>query len=116
MFIDDKTRLCHMLESAKQATAFIEGQNRQELEDNAMLSLAILRCLEVIGEAASRITRERQDALPQIPWAQIIAMRNRLVHAYYDIKFDIVWSTVTQDLPPLIQELEAIVNREEQDG
>lgn len=116
MFIDDQVRLHHMLESAKQATSFIEGRNREDLEDNAMLSLAILRCLEVIGEAASRITRERQDALPQIPWAQIIAMRNRLVHAYYDVKFDIVWSTVIQDLPPLIQQLEAIIDNEEQDG
>jgi uncharacterized protein with HEPN domain len=75
-----------------------------------LLSFAILYCLEVIGEAASRITRTFQDENPEIPWAQIIAMRNRLVHAYYDVKLDIVWNTVTQDLPPLIQQLEALIN------
>jgi uncharacterized protein with HEPN domain len=95
MFIDDQARLNHMLVSAKDATTFIRGRNQADLENDRMLCSAILRCLEVIGEAASRISRTFQDSHPEVPWAQIIGMRNRLIHAYYDVKLEIVWNTVT---------------------
>jgi uncharacterized protein with HEPN domain len=62
--------------------------------------------IEIIGEAASKISKEKQTELSQIPWSQIIAMRNRLIHAYFDVDLDIVWKTVTEDLKPLINELE----------
>ncbi len=65
-------------------------------------------------EAASRVTKDRQAELAQIPWAQIISMRNRVVHAYFDINLEIVWSTITQDLPPLIAELETIMGSEDE--
>lgn len=112
MFVDDQARLHHMLDSAKKAIAFVEGQARNDLESNEMLALAIVRCLEIVGEAASKITRQRQSELSQIPWAQIIGMRNRIVHAYYDVQLDVVWSTVIHDLPPLIQQLEDIIRSE----
>ncbi len=66
-------------------------------------------------EAASRITTQRQNELPQIPWAQITGMRNRLIHGYFDIKLDLVWDTINQDLPPLIAELENIIASEQQE-
>ena len=79
-----------------------------------MLTLSLVKCIEIVGEAAARVTRERQASLSQIPCAQIVGMRNRLIHAYFQIDLDIVWNTVTQALPPLIAELEAIITDLEQ--
>ena len=74
-----------------------------------MLTLSIIKAIELIGEAASRVTKESRDLHPEIPWNVIITMRNRLIHAYFDIDLDRVWDTVTDDLPPLITSLERIV-------
>ena len=71
--------------------------------------MAILKSVEIIGEAASRISEETKAGHPDIPWAEIIGLRNRLVHAYFAIQIDIVWQTVQEDLPPLIAQLEALV-------
>jgi uncharacterized protein with HEPN domain len=74
-----------------------------------MFALAVVKDIEIIGEAAARISEEAQEAYPQIPWVDIVGMRNRLTHAYFDINLDIVWDTVTANLPPLITELEKIL-------
>ncbi len=71
-----------------------------------MLVLALVKEIEIIGEAASRISDESRKALPRIPWLQIIAMRNRLIHAYADVDLSIVWATLTSALPELMRELE----------
>jgi uncharacterized protein with HEPN domain len=68
-----------------------------------------VKCIEIIGEAATKISKESRDDLPQTPWSNIIAMRNRLIHAYFDTNLDILWKTITEDIPPMIAELEKIV-------
>ena len=68
-----------------------------------------VKSIEIVGEAASKVSKERREGLPQIPWANIINMRNRLIHAYSDIDLDVLWKTVIEDLPPLIAELEKII-------
>ena len=73
------------------------------------LVLALVQCITIIGEAASRITADFQQRYPQVPWADIIAMRNRLIHAYFDVNLDILWETVSEDLPSLIPALEKMV-------
>ena len=108
---DDETRLRHMLEAAKQAQSFMKGRKKESLTTDSMLLLAVVKAVEIVGEAASKITKERQAEIPQIPWPQIISMRNRLTHAYFDIDKDIVWKTIIEDLPPLIEDLEAILGR-----
>ncbi|KAM3089673.1 DUF86 domain-containing protein [Phormidesmis sp. 146-35] len=113
MFIDDSVRLLHMRTAAKEAIAFAQGHTRNDLETNRMLTLSLVKCVEIVGEAASRITRERQNETPQIPWTQVIGMRNRLTHAYFDINLDVVWSTVIEDLPNLLIELEAIIDSDQ---
>lgn len=115
MFIDDPVRLRHMLDAAREAVSFAQNRTRSDLDTDRMLTLALVRCLEIIGEAASRITKERRDELPQIPWPQMIGMRNRIIHAYFDIRLNAVWDTVTLNLPPLITELEKIISVEEQE-
>ena len=68
-----------------------------------------MKAIEIVGEAASKISEECREDFPQIPWTNIIGMRNRLIHAYFDLNLDILWKTITEDLPPLIAELEKIL-------
>ena len=107
--IDDRTRLRHMLDAAREASLFIQGKTRASLDTERMLALSLVKLIEIIGEAAAKVSSEKQEQLPQIPWSQIIGMRNRLIHAYFDIDDDLVWKTVVEDLEPLIAELEKIL-------
>jgi uncharacterized protein with HEPN domain len=81
----------------------------EELGRNRVVLLAFVRLLEVIGEAASKVSEQGQEAFPEIDWANIVGMRNRLIHAYFDISLVIVWRTISEDLPPLIELLRPIV-------
>ncbi|NVL90305.1 MAG: DUF86 domain-containing protein [Desulfobacterales bacterium] len=110
---DDLVRLRHMLDAAKEAIGFVQNRTRSALEGDRMLVLSIVKSIEILGEAATRVTKECHNEFPQIPWRNIIAMRNRLIHAYFDIDLDRVWDTVTDDLPPLVQELERILGSAE---
>lgn len=84
--------------------------DRESLNTERMLTLSLVRLLEIIGEAASRVSKEKQERIPEIPWRQMIGMRNRLIHAYFDIDLDFIWQTVTEDLVPLIAELEKVLS------
>ena len=104
---DSQVRLQHMLEYAREAIGLMRDKRRADLDTDRTLGLATLRCLEIIGEAASRVPESLRQQHPQIPWPQIIGTRNRLVHGYDLVDYDIILrSTITQDLPPLIAELE----------
>lgn len=106
---DDAVRLLHILEAAKEAVSFTKDKTRESLDSNRQLVLALVKDIEIIGEAAAHVTAERRVELPQIPWNKIIGMRNRLIHAYFEINLDILWKTLIEDIPPLISELEKIV-------
>jgi uncharacterized protein with HEPN domain len=106
---DDEVSLRHMLEHAREAAAMIVGKDRSDLDASRMLSLALVRLIEIIGEAANRVSKTRQKQLSQIPWPLIVGMRNRLIHGYVVVDLDIVWQTVTEELPSLITILEGIV-------
>ena len=109
----DRVRLRHMLDAGKEAIAFLHGQQRSALYKDRKLALALVRSIEVIGEAATHVTQPCQDTCPQIPWPEIVAMRNRLIHAYFDLDLDRVWDTVQEDLPPLVAQLENILSGQE---
>ena len=104
---DDRLRLQHMLDAGREALRFTRGKTRDDLDRDRVLALALVKLIEIVGEAASRVTAERQRASPDIPWRDIVAMRNRLIHGYVDVDLDRVWDTVTDDLPPLLAQLEA---------
>ncbi len=108
---EDKIRLKHMLDAARLARDFAVGKNRKDLDKDIELVLAIIKAIEIIGEAANKVTDECQNEYPQIPWMEIIGMRNRLIHAYFDIDLDIVWQTVTKEIPEVIVELEKALNK-----
>lgn len=107
--IDDMTRLRHMRDAAAEAICFACGRIRTDLDSDRMLTLALVKDIEIIGEAASRISTDRRTRYPTIPWAQVIGMRNRLTHAYFEIDLNIVWEVVSHDLPLLVIELERII-------
>ena len=105
---EDAVRLHHMLDAAKEAFSFVQGKERGDLDQDRKLVLSLARLVEVIGEAAGQVSKEFQVAHPEIPWPAIVGMRNRLIHAYFDIDLDRVWDTVKDDLPPLVASLEKI--------
>lgn len=107
--IDDFTRLRHMRDAATEAIKFVCDCARADLDCNRMLTLALVKDIEIIGEAAGRISTECQTRHPEIPWGQMIGMRNRLTHAYFEVDLDIVWAVVTNDLPTLVTQLEKII-------
>jgi len=106
---DDRVRLQHMLDAANEALSFIQGRVRANLDDDRMLVLSLIRELEIIGEATSKVSAETRSKNTSIPWQDISGMRNRLIHAYFDVDLDTVWNTVSKDLPVLKAELEKIL-------
>lgn len=110
MLNDDLIRIKHMFDAAKEILSFAKGKSRTDLNKDRMLALALVKEIEIIGEAASKISEKVRAKYPHIPWLDIISMRNHLIHAYFDVDLDVVWNTVTKDLPPLITELEKIIS------
>jgi uncharacterized protein with HEPN domain len=103
---EDAIRIRHMLDAAQEAVSFTKGKKRQDLDANRMLALSLIKLIEIIGEAASGLTAELRQQHADIPWQDIVSMRNRLVHAYFDIDLDRVWDTMIGDLPRLIMDLQ----------
>jgi len=91
----------------------LQGRSRADLDNNRMLSLALIQLAQIIGEAANRVSKPCRKRHLEIPWAQVIGLRNRLVHGYDTINFDLLWQILTVDLPALIAKLEKIVPLED---
>lgn len=106
---DDTVALRHMLEYAQTARRLAAGRTRRDLDADEMLLLALTRAIEVVGEAAGRVSDGGRKAHPSIPWPQITAARNRLIHGYDTVDLDVLWDIVSLDLPPLIEQLKALV-------
>lgn len=106
---DDQVYLKHMLDHAREAVEMVAGKAQADLGRNRMLELALTRLIEIIGEAATRISSEMKSGNPQVPWREIIGMRNRLTHGYDTVDLKALWDTITEDLPPLITDLEKII-------
>jgi uncharacterized protein with HEPN domain len=103
---EDANRLYHMLEAAREAVAYA---HRQDLETDRPLTHSLVRCLEVVGEAASQVSAGCRRAYPEVAWDDMVGMRNRLIHAYFDVNLNIVWRTVQEELPILVGQLEGMV-------
>jgi uncharacterized protein with HEPN domain len=109
---DDAIGLRHMLDHAREAAALVQNTTRVDLHANRVLSLALVRLLEIVGEAATRVSEELRARHPQIAWRQIISLRNRLIHGYDAVDLDILWQILHEDVPPLITNLERLVSPE----
>lgn len=108
---DKRVYVRHMLDAAQKVVAFTSQREREDLESDEMLSLAVVRLLEILGEASRNLPDDVRKRNPQIPWTAIAGTRNRLIHGYFDVDLDIVWAIVTQDVPHLIPQLEAILDQ-----
>jgi len=108
---DDVIRLRHMRDHAAEAIAMTRRRKRADLDDDRMLELALVRLMEIIGEAAGRVTPETRAQLPTIPWSDVVAMRNRLIHGYDSVDHDILWDTITHDLPSLLKALDRLLKQ-----
>jgi uncharacterized protein with HEPN domain len=95
-------RLRHMLDHANEAVAMTQGKTRAQLDSDRKLNLSLVRLLEIVGEAAGRVPAKERARHPDIPWPEIVGLRNRLIHGYDSVDFDILWQIVSDDLPPLI--------------
>ena len=105
---EDLIRLRHMLDHAREATDLARLHSRSDLDTDRLLGLGLVRLLEIIGEAAGRISRDVQAQHSLIPWPQIVGLRNRLIHGYDTVDMDILWEILIHDLPPLIEALQSI--------
>jgi uncharacterized protein with HEPN domain len=94
-----------MLSHAEEAVAMVAGRSRADLDSDRMLNLSLVRLLEIVGEAAARIDETTRQQIPAVPWPQIIGLRNRLIHGYDAVDFDILWDILQFDLPPLVANL-----------
>ena len=108
----DRTRLRDMLQYSREAVSLARGRTRSDLDDDRLLNLALVRLMEVVGEAASRVSAAGRDEYPGIPWSRMTNMRNRLIHGYDVVDMDILWQTLQGDLPALIGALEGILGPE----
>ena len=108
---DDVIRLRHMAEAAESALRFCQGRTRADLDTDDMLRFALTRAVEIIGEAANKVSNETRTQTPGIAWPAIVGMRNRLVHAYFDVDSEILWTTVSERLPSLLRELNVILSK-----
>jgi len=109
----DDAFLLDMLIASRDAIAFVRDLSREQFQASRMHQLAVLKAIEIIGEAAARLSDGTRAAHQEIPWREVIGMRHRLVHGYFEVDMDQVWDTVRQDLPFLTATLASIVPPEE---
>jgi len=98
---DDRIRIRHIADALESAIRFTQGRRREDLDTDEMLAFALVHAIQIVGEAATRISPETREETLGIPWAAI-GMRHRLVHAYFDINLDILWTTATEAAPDLL--------------
>lgn len=105
----DRIRVQHMLDAANKVISATQNRQRADLDRDEILALAIVRLLEILGEAAKNVSEATRQSTPHIPWRQMSGTRDRLTHAYFDVNLDIIWTIATEDLPTLIPQLEALL-------
>lgn len=106
---DNNVRLHHILDAAEKAVSITQNCKREDLEHNETVALALVRLVEIIGEAANGISLDFKESYPEIPWKQMIGARNHLIHGYFDVDYDVVWQIVQVDLPALIKNLRQLI-------
>lgn len=109
---DELIRLRHMRDHAAEAIAITKGRKRDDLATDRLLELALVRLMEIIGEAAGRISPDTRAKMPYIPWSDVVAMRNRLIHGYDSVDHDILWDTIRYDLPSLLTAVDSLLQND----
>ncbi len=105
MPLDDRGRIRHMIDAAESALSFCQGMDESDFRADERTHRAVIQCIEVIGEAARNVSDDVRQQTPSVPWSQIVGMRHRMAHVYFDINLSLVWQVVAKDLTPLVDEL-----------
>lgn len=105
----DRAYLLDILEAARLAVSYVSGKSKEEFLRDTQCQDAVIRRFEIIGAASRRISDETQSEFPDLPWGEMIGMRNIMIHEYDDVDLDVTWKTVASDLPGLVGSLEAIL-------
>lgn len=111
--VRDPGRLEHMLQAIQRINTFVDGRSKDDIQKDGILYFAVVKNVEIIGEAAYMLTQEFKDAHPDTPWKIIIGMRHFLVHGYYEVDPDEVWNVIDKDLVPLKEQLERYLKEPE---
>lgn len=98
-----------MLAAGRDAVAIARGRARADMDDDVMLRHALVRCVEIVGEAAARVADETRGRVPGLPWPRIVGMRHILAHAYYKVDLDAVWRVVGEHIPQMVPLLEEVL-------
>ncbi|MEA3402598.1 MAG: HepT-like ribonuclease domain-containing protein [Armatimonadota bacterium] len=112
---DPLVRLLHMRDYGRAVLRLTDQGSRERLDSDEMFAFAMIHALSMIGESAAGVSQQVRDASPKIPWADIVGMRHRLIHGYEYVSYDIVWETATVDVPELMQKLDTLVARLQND-
>lgn len=97
------------MESIERLETYIKGVSKEKFMKESLIQDAIIRKIEVIGEASKFISKETKDKNPKIPWKDVVGMRDKLIHAYFGVDLDAVWKTVKKDIPSLKKEIGKLV-------
>jgi uncharacterized protein with HEPN domain len=111
MLPEDRIRITHMRDACESIGRFIEDKTSVDLADDQMLQFALVRAIEIIGEAAGRVSEDVQKAAPEIPWREAVGIRNRLVHAYFNVDLVILWQTAAESVPELQVQLDHLLTK-----
>ncbi len=109
----DQVRIGHLVEAAEKAIGYAEERDREDLHTDELYRLGLTKLVEIVGEAAKQVTHETRTLYPGVPWSAAARMRDRLVHHYFDIDLDVLWATVTNDLPKLLKTIAPILDTTE---
>ncbi len=105
----DQIRMKHMLDAAEKLVLFTKDSKREDLDKDEKLGLAVVRLTEILGEAASKITDETREEHSDFPWREMTSTRNRLIHGYFDVDYDIIWAIIKNDIPGVIEKIKVLL-------
>lgn len=105
----DTVYLEHILDAIGQIETYVAGLTYRQFSENRLVQDGVIRQLEIIGEAARSLSEEFRAQHTDLPWQQIIGLRNRLIHAYFDVNLGIIWDIVQSDIPPLRDKISGLL-------
>ncbi|MCD5401739.1 DUF86 domain-containing protein [candidate division NPL-UPA2 bacterium] len=111
---DNKLYLKDILEAMQAIEEFVEKMDFKEFENSDLVSSAVIRKFEIMGEAVKNIPRDLVQDNPEIPWRRMAGMRDRLIHFYFGVKYDLIWQTIKKEIPYLKPLIQKILEEQEQ--